>query len=288
MDRATASTSATPDRWTEDLRLLAVRGVNFGRALCTCKNVYHVTWPIFRGAGYKVALKREEPVLGPIIARHIGNRARILIGGSADTGVVCVVGRATGHHRTEITVLDRCAAPLRAIDAFAAERDLPITTMQADLQDLDAVERWDIALLHYTLWYVEPQRRLDVLRRLGRALAKGGRLVCCVRQGLGKAPEDSAALAAAWLDDVRSLVAKAELDLPLTANELDDLLRASRTETFERATTIPTAEELKRLLPKAGFVLTEETDTTAHLSPGAARAGARPAESGSILTAVRL
>jgi SAM-dependent methyltransferase len=288
MDTAKVFASGARARWIEDLRVQAVRGVNFGRAFCTCPNAYHASWGVFRAAGYKVALKREEPILGPILSEQIKDGTRILIAGSADTGVLCVTGRAAGARTPEITVLDRCAAPLRVIDQFVAERGLPCRTLHADLLELDAEECFDVAVLHYTLWYIEPSRRLDALRRLARSLVKGGTLICCVRMGLGKWPQDIAALAAQWLDDVGHPDATAQLELPLTAAELGTLLRRNRAQTQKRAATIPTAEDIKQLLPAAGYVLTGETETTRHLSPEAERAGVKPAESGSILTAVRL
>jgi hypothetical protein len=83
-------------------------------------------------------------------------------------------------------------------------------------------------------------------------------------------------------------VDQAQLELPLSEAQLDELLRGSRRETQERAATIPTADELKALLPQAGFRLIDERDTTNHLSPRFEGNDAPPAESGCILTAERL
>lgn len=243
--------------WTEDLPLLARRGCEIGRVLCTCESGYHISWGARRAGGIIVGLEIDARKIGEILGPLLHNGTRILIAGAADTGSTCVVGRAAGGRLPEITVLDRCAAPLELIEQFAAERSLPVHTLHTDLLELGAANRWDVALVHYTLSFIAPGQRGEALRRLARALVPGGTLVCTTKSGRPPAA-DPDVLNSAWLREVRRKLKAARLELPLSDTELDDLLQKEAVQRTARRQTVPVLATLKQEFSEAGLSLTGE------------------------------
>jgi hypothetical protein len=106
------ATPTTIERWSEDVRALGERGTALGQKLCTCDYPYHALWGLLRVSGVTGSLRYEEDALAPVLLARIKDGTRILIAGSADTGTACAVGRASGNTQPEITIVDRCPAPL--------------------------------------------------------------------------------------------------------------------------------------------------------------------------------
>ena len=107
----------------------------------------------------------------------------MLIAGSADSGILALVARAAADRGANIAVLDICETPLELSRRFAARWSLPIETIRQDLRDLQIERRFDIVLVHGTLHFISADRRLDVLKRLQRAIRPGGRLVLLFNTG---------------------------------------------------------------------------------------------------------
>ncbi len=119
MNHPSPTASDKQGTWEEDLSWLATRGVELGRALCTCSAFYHELRGPLRASGVFRVL-RGEAILAPTISPLINNQTRILIAGSADTGVFSAVRRISDQRTPDITVLDRCRAPLALIEEFAS------------------------------------------------------------------------------------------------------------------------------------------------------------------------
>lgn len=83
----------------------------------------------------------EEPLMATVTTPLIGDRARVMIAGSADLGLLCFIGRCAAPRDPEIKVIDRCRAPLALIEEFAAQRGIACTTRRANLLDLDGREQ---------------------------------------------------------------------------------------------------------------------------------------------------
>src|SRR5262245_37401632 len=170
--------ATVPAVWDDDPRAHVAHGVEVARGLCSCDYPYHILWPILRAAEITGSLRyREDEALAPVLQPLLHNGTRLLIAGSADTGTLCVAGRIAGSQRPRVTVLDRCAAPLRLIEEFAAERDLACETLRVDLLELQEGARWDVVLVNYTLQYVTSADRTLVLKNLAQALVPGGTLI---------------------------------------------------------------------------------------------------------------
>jgi acetyltransferase len=130
-------TMMMPDAWSEDLLWQAQRALELGRTLCSCNGYYHALWGTLRATGVMGSLKSEETLLASLVLPFIRDHARVMIAGSADPGVLCAVGRVYGPRSPNITIIDRCAAPLQLIREFAAAKQLTCRTLNADLLELD-------------------------------------------------------------------------------------------------------------------------------------------------------
>lgn len=274
--------------WDDDPRGHAARSVEVARALCTCEYPYHVLWPILRAAEITGSLRYQEdealvPVLGPLLA----NGTRVLIAGSADTGTLCVAGRIAAARRPHFTVLDRCPAPLKLIDEFAAERHLACTTLRADLLELAEIARWDVVLVNYTLQYVAAAERPAVLKHLASALVPGGTLICVAKTGTTLSPSQAAESQSAWLDKARRKFQAARLDLGIAATAVDDLLRVAAAGRTARRLELPTVAELTNGLKDAGLELVRQGSSPRKQLLEAEGAAPADLESSIIIAAIR-
>ncbi len=130
----TVHSPAISSKWDDDPRTQAARAVAIARELCTCNYPYHILWPLLRAAGIKGTLRpAEDQVLASFLVPLMADGTRILIAGSADTATLCTVGRMAGDRKPDFTVLDRCPAPLKLVQEFAAERQIACRTQLADL-----------------------------------------------------------------------------------------------------------------------------------------------------------
>jgi hypothetical protein len=246
-------------KWDNDPRQLAASAIAVARESCTCNYPYHILWPLLRAAGIKGTLRsREDEVLARLLGRLVVDGARVLIAGSADTATLCTVGRMTATRNPNFTVLDRCPAPLKLIQEFAAERQISCRTLHADLADYGDESRWDIVLAHYTFQFIPPEQRGDVLKRLSRSLAPGGTLICVDKEVPHVSLAEAPASAAAWLEKAKRRIRSEGLESALPAPLYDQLLRQAAEARTSRRVTIASAAELVDGMRRAGLTLIEE------------------------------
>jgi SAM-dependent methyltransferase len=250
-------TQAAP--WSEDLLWQAQRGMELGRAFCTCEGRYHWSYGILRAAGVTSSLRIEEPMLASLMSPLIGHRARVMIGGSADPGLLCVVGRFSAAQQPRITIVDRCRAPLALIEEFAASRMLDSRTLQADLLGFEGRGQWDNILLHYTPDFVAAGSRPRFFDSLAASLAPGGTLVCVSMFG-PKVPADrkcdlKSALRTYTLNALRQSPLATQEREPEFDRMLDDYTEACAL----RRLNYPASNELRDLLRQSAFrIVTEQ------------------------------
>lgn len=249
------------DAWREDLVALARRGLEIGRARCACPGRYHWLYGTMRASGVVASLKSEESRLASILRPLLGDDMRIMIAGSADPGLFCALGRILRSPQADITVVDRCGAPLELIREFAQERGLRCRTLNRDLLDLDGREQWDLVLSHYTLNFVPPDRRGEFFACLASALAPGGRLVCAAMTGKAITHDDEPPLAAAFV--ARSHEAWTSIGLSSDDRAaLEDLLQIYAADTTAMRLIWPQADEVRAHLRNAGFDIKSEHTVT--------------------------
>jgi SAM-dependent methyltransferase len=164
--------------YTERLGDLAAQAYELSGRLCgSCRDL-HALWPYIRLSRSSTGLEDEgsrlELALRTLIA---GGLRRVLIAGSADTGLLALVARAGADHGVNIVVLDICESPLELCRRLASQWSMQIETLRQDLLELDVQQQFDLVLVHGTLHFIAANGRLDVLTRIQHALRPDGRLV---------------------------------------------------------------------------------------------------------------
>ena len=256
-----AAETSMHERWSEDLLSQARRAVAVGHALCTCEGHYHTLRGILRAAEIGDRLRAEEPLLATLIFPFIQEEAHVLIGGSADQGVLCSVGRIYAPSRPAITIIDRCKAPLSLIQEFVAAKGLACRTLNMDLFDLDGSEQWDQILLHYTPDFVDPRDHGGFFRRLALSLTPGGTLVCAAMTGMGVAGDLRQDLASLYFNYcLRALQSSALADLA-GSPEFVQMLERYAERFSHRKMNLPTGDELRASLCSAGLRILGESTT---------------------------
>ena len=239
--------------WREDLIWEAVRGAELGKRFCTCEGYYHCLWGLLRASGAMKGLSSEEQILSDVMTPFIRRNSRVLIGGSADVGVLCSLGRIYGPSKPEFTIIDRCRSPLELISEFAAARQASCRTLHADILELDGRERWHQIVLHYTANFVDADHRGQFLGRIARALEPGGTLICSIKTGERVFSDQREALEAGFLarsrGDLEKFLSHRNIQIP----DLETMLRAYAAAATTRRLNMSTLPEMQETLRKVGL-----------------------------------
>ncbi len=247
-----------PDAFREDLAWQAHRALELGRALCACDGRHHWSYAVLRAAGITSSIGSEEPVLTSLMTPLIGDGARVMIGGSADLGLLCFVGRCAAARRPEITVIDRCRAPLSLIEEFTASRRIECRTLLGDLLALDGREQWDIILLHHTPEFFTGPSRARFFDAIGASMAPGGRLVCVTMTGQKLAPEKHAELEVEFRDHSVNAFHRSPIGGHDQAPEFEQLIGDYAKARATRRLSYPDGDELYDDFRQAGLRILSE------------------------------
>lgn len=241
------------DVWSEDLASQARRGRELGNSLCACDGHYHALWGSLRLAGVNNTMKGESAHLAELMAPLLRDNMRVMIGGSADPGVLCGIGRVYAPRIPLFTVIDKCPAPLALIEEFASAKDVPCRTLHLDLLDLDGSEQWDQIVLHYTADFMDANLRSRLFRNLAHSLAPGGTLICATMTGASPPPDRRPEMEAAYIARATALLMDTPMAAYACAPEFEHKLRAYAACRTIRRLTLPTAELICKLAEDAGL-----------------------------------
>lgn len=241
------------ERWSEDLIWQAVRGAELGRKFCTCEGYYHCLWGPLRASGAMKGLSSEEQILSDVMRPFIRQDARVLIGGSADTGVLCSLGRIYGPVKAAFTVVDKCRSPLELIREFAAAKQVLCRTLNVDILEIDGRESWDQIVLHYTANFVDAAHRKKFLSSIAQVLAPGGTLICAVKTGEKVFSEQRETLEAGFLTrsrgDLEDFLSRRSIEI----ENLDEMLRGYASAATTRRLNMSTLPEMQNTLRNVGL-----------------------------------
>jgi hypothetical protein len=188
----------------EPLEELAAFAFDWAHCLCDPKagcQSYHRAWSIVRHIEAKGALPAGGDFFGQALrglARD--GRIRVLLSGSADTGLAALVLQALRPHgiAPEMVLVDRCLTTLEQNRLFARHAGFDLQTCQMDARDLN-IAPVDAILVHSFLGFFAPDARQGVVDMWARNLAPNGRVLISNRLSVGEtAPRpapDAAALA---------------------------------------------------------------------------------------------
>jgi hypothetical protein len=269
-------------RWIEDLPSQARRALAVGRTLCACDGHYHALWGCLRAADVANSLKKEEPRLASLIAPFVRDGAKIMIGGSADTGVLCAIGRIYAPQMPSFAVIDRCSTPLQLIAEFSAANGIACRTLKFNLLDLDGKEQWDLIVLHYTPDFLEPRVHERLFRSVALSLAPGGALILAAMTGAQVSGDHLQTLASVYYDYGLAALQNSALSDLTESREFQDMLRAYAVRWGQRRMNLPSSEDLRSSLHSAGLhILSEYSTPRRHRNLG----GAALVDSTSIIVA---
>ena len=267
-----------------DLPLLASRQFATAHLHCGSCLPYHALWPYLRLTKWVGGIEADQAQLVPALSALLSHEPRrVLIAGSADSGVTALVRHASGAmaRRHEINVVDHCETPLRACRDYAAEHGLSLRTLCRDLRDLDWADVADVVVGHSVLPWLPVGDRASALRRLHVALAPGGRMVINTRlspSGTAAAPKQRPA---GWASEMKSTLltrlAQQGIADPGDAEEFDRLARNYVPIGFSHPAYADQAE-LERDFTAAGFAVAQWIHSgagPAYLPDGSVKAQAR-------------
>ena len=273
--------------WSEDLAWLAERGAELGRKFCTCEGYYHCLWGLLRAGGGRKGLSSEEQLLSLVLTPFIRPGVRVLIGGSADTGVLCSFGRIYGSVKAEFCVVDKCRSPLELIGEFTASKGIACRTLHADILDLDDGETWDQVVLHYTANFVDMSERKRFFARVARVLAPGGTLVCSVMTGESLPPDQRDAVEGAFVvrgrEFLREFLSERRMEIP----DLDTMLRAYASDSAKRRLEMSTLPEVQEMLRDVGLREVSLNSTPRKFRYSEERGGKTHVDSSTLIVATR-
>jgi hypothetical protein len=162
----------------EPLQDLARMAWDHSKSLCDpqhgCTN-YHRAWSLVRLISLDGALPGASAFFIEEIARRItGGARRILISGSADTGLLAVVAQAIRRagQSAQIVIVDRCKTPLQQCRNYASMLGLPVEFHECDVRALE-IDPVDVVIAHsFLLFFPEPDRQ-QVIDSWARLTQKG-------------------------------------------------------------------------------------------------------------------
>ena len=265
MSYPTPRASDETGAWEEDLPWLATRGVELGRELCTCSAFYHELWGPLRASGFIKGHNGGQLrlLLASTISPLIKNQTRVLIAGSADTSIFNTVKRVSNKNIVDMTVVDRCKAPLRLTEEYVSMKGAACATLHSDIADLDGNEKWDLIILHYTSMFFNRLNRKRCFQRLSRSLAPGGILLCMDRMVKPPIGDERNEREIAWFRDARNSLRSSSFDSFWECAELDIMLRQFVHERVARGINYITAGEIEGILTKSGLRILSRGDGAA-------------------------
>ncbi|WP_310541194.1 class I SAM-dependent methyltransferase [Phenylobacterium sp.] len=237
----------------DDLPGLAQAAWRHGARHCLACGGYHRVWGVLRAAGLNGGLASDEPALAPRIAAALDPGARVLVAGAADPALLDLVVRAAAGMPLAITVADLCRTPLEVIGQLPPYVGIVVKTLKIDLAELDHKARWDLILSHLMLAHVPPENRIEVLSRLRRSLAPGGRLVLVARTVRDEVKAGAAGDQAAWTARTLARLAAAGIPPPGAPSEFQALLERYAAHRTDRLWNLATPEAIADVLTAGGF-----------------------------------
>lgn len=162
-----------------DLETIADAKNDFAFALAHCEGCadYHATRPYLLLSGERRGAARDREMFASVLRRYLPEGGSLLLGGSADAGLVATASDVLGAQLGAVAVADRCPAPLRAVGRYAARHGLAVSTFERDLTAAEPFGSYDVILAHLILGFLSPDGRIAYLKLMRSMLNPGGTLV---------------------------------------------------------------------------------------------------------------
>jgi len=240
--------------YTEHLVDLAAQAYDLSSRVCgSCRDL-HALWPYIRLSRSSTGLESEGSELEVVLRELIGGGLRrILIAGSADTGLLALVARAGADHGVEIVVLDICETPLELCRRLVSQWSMKIETRRRDLLELEDRREFDLVLVHGTLHFISTDGRLDVLTRIRRALRSEGRVILMFNTSKRSTVNINDNFHIGYAEAVLSELKRLRIALPDNEMTIRDRLVAHSRRRQLREGAFSEPADAERLVNTAGF-----------------------------------
>lgn len=118
-------------------------------------------------------------MIGVLAARYHQPGTRIYDLGCSLGGASLAMAHQIPHPDFELHAVDNSPAMIRRLNTILEEpahRELPIKVRCEDICDID-IENASVVVLNFTLQFVAPQRRTELIQRIAAGLRQGGILI---------------------------------------------------------------------------------------------------------------
>lgn len=142
-------------------------------------------------------------------------------------GVSFAIMDAVADRTCQLTAVDNSAEMIEKFSAVAAERQgktadtIDLQIVEADVLDV-AIENASFVVLNFTLQFIDPSRRLELLERIASGMRPGGALV--LSEKLSFEDPDEQALHNAWHLNFKRAQGYSELEIARKRDALEDTL----------------------------------------------------------------
>jgi SAM-dependent methyltransferase len=157
---------------------------------------YHGTWQYRRLFGLSKGIHGLQSSFFHTVLRSLavaGRYPRVLITGAADYAMTAIVLRAYGACQADLdlTVMDRCEAPLTLNRWYAERLSHPLEVRTCDVFDYEDPRPFDVICTHSFVNHFPPASRPGLVAKWRRLLRPGGKLVIVnrIRPGMKAGPD---------------------------------------------------------------------------------------------------
>ena len=185
---------ASLNSYGEDLLSAAHRARELSARYCGGCRDYHALFLIERlfGSVGKIPDREQLADLAGEVARKNKDFRRVLIAGSADTGILSTIVCGLRRHapnvvdEVEFIVADACQTPLELCRDYAKNNGIHLTLSLCDLTSDQVAFNADLIVQHGLLSFLSPNEHAATLQRFVKWLAPDGKLIvsCAVRESV--------------------------------------------------------------------------------------------------------
>lgn len=248
----------------DEFRAEAARFLPICAAHCSCPNGWHYIWSAFKASGRRRSIYYQQPLLARLLSPALHKTRKVLIAGTADSGIVQVLASILGR-QTDYLAIDRCAAPLQEIKNFAAIHNLSVRCRQVALEDYLPQEHFDLIFLHNTLGFLAPEAATRALRQLGQGLHEDGLVACGMRYYSDISQQTAADIAASCRSLFKASFAGRPDLMQMVDPYIDEYAIAQRSRTQNQYSP----DTVKAMIKAAGYVTLDRC--TDELTPSGVR-----------------
>ena len=229
---------------------------------CRDCQAFHATRGYLRAVGFRNGAALDQTTLIDVIRDETKQGSKILIAGSADSGLFNVVAQATEGQNSSITVVDKCPTPLYQVTALADSMGREVETKVADLTETVPQGPFDFIFMHHLLPFIRDELQVKLLSDLAKTLNPGGKLFLVNHVRPIEATEKPRSEVDNWTKSILTLMDVNSISVP----QEEDLFLSLLMQTGQRnnhASSEATVVPVEHVLREAGFSIIRQWHTEA-------------------------